>query len=170
MNNKKELIKCTNHVLKLAEEVFKELGSGFKEDTLQQALAISFRKSKVDYLRETHIEIFFKKESLGLLRLDFLLPAQRHKKWELLSPVIIETKSANKLNNDAYLQLKNYLLSLPRNESKELRNIKDGILLNWKSNLDPNDKGLSGTEIALLSYRNKKLDFVYSSSETIINE
>ena len=130
MNNTKELIKCTNHILALAEEVYQELGSGFKEDTLQQGLAIAFRGAKVNYLRETHIEVFFKKESLGLLRLDFLLPAQKHKKWELKSPVVIETKSISKINNDAHLQLKNYLLSLPKNDSKELKNIKDGMLLN----------------------------------------
>ena len=75
MNNEKELIKCTSQILTLAEEVYKELGSGFKEDTLQQALAISFRKAGIKYLRETHLEIFYKKESLGLFRLDFLIPA-----------------------------------------------------------------------------------------------
>ena len=61
MNKIEELIKCTNHIYTLAQNVYEELGSGFKEDTLQQALAIAFRKSKVNYLRETHIEIFYKK-------------------------------------------------------------------------------------------------------------
>ena len=103
MNNTKELIKCTNHILGLAEEVYRELGSGFKEDTLQQALAIAFREAKVNYLRETHIEIFYKKESLGLLRLDFLLPAQKHNKWELKSPIVIETKSTSKINHNRFL-------------------------------------------------------------------
>ena len=32
MNEVKNVIKCTDHVLSLAEEVYKELGSGFKED------------------------------------------------------------------------------------------------------------------------------------------
>jgi GxxExxY protein len=162
MNNTKELIKCTNHIFTLAEEVYQELGSGFKEDTLQQGLAIAFRGAKVNYLRETHIEIFFKKESLGLLRLDFLLPAQKHKKWELKSPVVIETKSISKINNDAHLQLKNYLLSLPKNDSKELKNIKDGMLLNWKNNLDPTDQGKNGTEIELFSFKNKRFKLLYS--------
>ena len=162
MNNTKELIKCTNHILALAEEVYQELGSGFKEDTLQQGLAIAFRGAKVNYLRETHIEVFFKKESLGLLRLAFLLPAQKHKKWELKSPVVIETKSISKINNDAHLQLKNYLLSLPKNDSKELKNIKDGMLLNWKNNLDPADQGKNGTEIELFSFKNKKFKLLHS--------
>ena len=163
MNNTKELIKCTNHILALAEEVYRELGSGFKEDTLQQGLAIAFRGAKVNYLRETHIEIFYKKESLGLLRLDFLLPAQKHKKWELKSPIVIETKSTSKINNDAHLQLKNYLLSLPRNDSKELKDIKEGILLNWRNNLEPTDKGEAGTEIELFSFKNKRFKLLHSN-------
>ena len=163
MNNTKELIKCTNHILTLAEEVYRELGSGFKEDTLQQGLAIAFRGAKVNYLRETHIEIFYKKESLGLLRLDFLLPAQKHKKWELKSPIVIETKSTSKINNDAHLQLKNYLLSLPRNDSKDLKDIKEGILLNWRNNLEPTDKGEAGTEIELFSFKNKRFKLLYSN-------
>ena len=163
MNNTKELIKCTNHILALAEEVYRELGSGFKEDTLQQGLAIAFRGAKVNYLRETHIEIFYKKESLGLLRLDFLLPAQKNKKWELKSPIVIETKSTSKINNDAHLQLKNYLLSLPRNDSKELKDIKEGILLNWRNNLEPTDKGEAGTEIELFSFKNKRFKLLHSN-------
>jgi len=163
MNNTKELIKCTNHILALAEEVYRELGSGFKEDTLQQGLAIAFRGAKVNYLRETHIEIFYKKESLGLLRLDFLLPAQKHKKWELKSPIVIETKSTSKINNDAHLQLKNYLLSLPRNDSKELKEIKEGILLNWRNNLEPTDKGEAGTEIELFSFKNRRFKLLHSN-------
>ena len=163
MNNTKELIKCTNHILALAEEVYRELGSGFKEDTLQQGLAIAFRGAKVNYLRETHIEIFYKKESLGLLRLDFLLPAQKHKKWELKSPIVIETKSTSKINNDAHLQLKNYLLSLPKNDSKELKDIKEGILLNWRSNLEPTDRGEAGTEIELFSFKNKRFKLLHSN-------
>jgi len=163
MNKTKELIKCTNHILALAEEVYQELGSGFKEDTLQQALAIAFRGAKVNYLRETHIEIFYKKESLGLLRLDFLLPAQKHKKWELKSPIVIETKSTSKINNDAHLQLKNYLLSLPKNDSKELSDIKEGILLNWRSNLEPTDRGEAGTEIELFSFKNRRFKLLHSN-------
>ena len=163
MNNTKELIKCTNHILTLAEEVYRELGSGFKEDTLQQGLAIAFRGAKVNYLRETHIEIFYKKESLGLLRLDFLLPAQKHKKWELKSPIVIETKSTKKIDNAAHLQLKNYLLSLPRNDSKELKDIKEGILLNWRNNLEPTDKGEAGTEIELFSFKNRRFKLLHSN-------
>ena len=98
MNSQEQLVKFTNQVSSLAIEVYEELGSGFKEDTLQQGLAIAFRQARIKYLRETHLEIFYKKESLGLFRLDFFIPAQKNKKWELKHPDIIETK-ANKTPN-----------------------------------------------------------------------
>mgnify|MGYP001357363530 FL=1 len=165
MNNKEQLIKCSKHVLSLAEEVYDELGSGFKEDTLQQALAIAFRTANIKYLRETHLEIFFRKESLGLFRLDFFLPAQKTKKWILVDPIIIETKSAANLSNDARLQLKNYLISLPRNSSEELKNVRDGILINWKSKLDVNEinKNTLGTELELWSLKAKKFSLIQSN-------
>ena len=164
MNDAKNIIKCTNHFLDLAEQVYEELGSGFKEDTLQQALAIAFRESNIKYLRETHLEIFFRKESLGLFRLDFLIPAQKHKKWQLKEAIIIETKSASKLNNDAHLQLKNYLISLPKNSSEELKNIKEGILLNWKNNQDPSEEeNLHGTQIELWSLKKNKFKLIHSN-------
>ena len=87
MNDIKELEKFQNHLYELATEVFEELGSGFKEDTLQQGLAIAFRQSSIKYLRETHLEIFYKKESLGLFRLDFLIPAQKNKKLAQFSTI-----------------------------------------------------------------------------------
>ena len=145
MNSQEQLVKFTNQVSSLAIEVYEELGSGFKEDTLQQGLAIAFRQARIKYLRETHLEIFYKKESLGLFRLDFFIPAQKNKKWELKHPVI-ETKAAAKLNVDARLQLKNYLISLPRNVSEELKHIKEGILINWNNKKDP------------LEFKNKPID------------
>lgn len=146
MNSQEQLIRFTNQVSSLAVEVYEELGSGFKEDTLQQGLAIAFRQARIKYLRETHLEIFYKKESLGLFRLDFFIPAQKNKKWELNHPVIIETKAAAKLNVDARLQLKNYLISLPRNASEELKHIKEGVLINWNNKQDP------------LEFKNKPID------------
>ena len=60
MNNPKELLKFAMILKDLSNEAFKELGSGFKEDTFQKALAICFRQRNIDYLKETNIEIFLK--------------------------------------------------------------------------------------------------------------
>ena len=102
---------------------------------------------------------------MGLFRLDFFLPAQKTKKWILEDPIIIETKSAANLSNDARLQLKNYLISLPRNYSKELKNVRDGILINWKSKLDVSEinKNTLGTELELWSLKAKKFSLIQSN-------
>ena len=167
MNSTKELVKCTNHILALAEEVYQELGSGFKEDTLQQGLAIAFRDSNIKYLRETHLEIFYKKESLGLFRLDFYIPAQRNKKWKLVNPIIIETKSVGRLNTDSRLQLKNYLKSLLRNTSEELKYIKEGILINWNNKQDPLaiQNNPQDVEIELWTLKKKKFQKIFDNYE-----
>ena len=112
MNTKKDLVGLANYVHRIAFESYRELGPGFKEDTFQKALAISFRHSQVEYLKETNIEVFFKGESLGVFRLDFVILPQKTADWRLSDPVVIETKVASSIKNDARLQLKNYLLSL----------------------------------------------------------
>ena len=45
----------------LGEEVRSHLGCGFNEVIFQNALAIEFRKNKIEYLKEVNIEIFFVK-------------------------------------------------------------------------------------------------------------
>ena len=135
MNTRKDLIKVTEVIQNLALLAFESLGSGFKEDTFQKALSISFRKEGIKYLKETNLEIFYQDESLGVFRLDFLLPKQKNKKFTLKQPIIIETKSAAKISNDARLQLQNYLMSLPLNSSEVLSSISDGIIVNWRNNL-----------------------------------
>jgi GxxExxY protein len=139
MNTKKNLIKLTEFIHELAFESYQELGPGFKEDTFQKALAISFRHTGVQYLKETNIEVFFKKESLGVFRLDFVILPQKIGNWRLSDSVIIETKVASGIKNDARLQLKNYLLSVPLNNASTLNKARDGIILNWRNNLDALD-------------------------------
>ena len=139
MNTKKNLIKLTEFIHELAFESYQELGPGFKEDTFQKALAISFRHTVVQYLKETNIEVFFKKESLGVFRLDFVILPQKIGNWRLSDSVIIETKVASGIKNDARLQLKNYLLSVPLNNASTLNKARDGIILNWRNNLDALD-------------------------------
>ena len=140
MNTKKSLVNLTNYIHELAFESYQELGPGFKEDTFQKALAISFRHAGIEYLKETNIEVFFKKESLGIFRLDFVVLAQKNNDWKLSEPVIIETKVASGIKNDARLQLKNYLLSVPLNNATAVNKAKDGIILNWRNNLDASEE------------------------------
>ncbi len=164
MSDKEDLIKCTQQILKLAENVYSELGSGYKEDTYQKALAIHFRKQKIKYYKESNIEIFFQGESLALFRLDFIIPAQKNRRWQLKNPIIIETKAVPSLNDNHRLQIKNYLLSCPKNSSESFKKVKQGFLLNWKAGLDDvlEDDDKEGVEIELYTLRAKKLYTLFS--------
>ena len=53
MNNLKSL---SFQIKTLAEEVRKHLGCGFDEVIFQNALAIEFRRHKIEYLKEVNIE------------------------------------------------------------------------------------------------------------------
>ena len=167
MNDKEHLLKCTKEILGLAENVYSELGSGYKEDIYQKALAIHFRKKKIKYYKESNIEIFFQGESLALFRLDFLIPAQKTRRWQLNNPIIIETKAIPNLNDNHRLQIKNYLLSCPKNSSESFKKVKEGFLLNWKAGLDDvsEDDDQEGVEIELYTLRAKKLSELFSNNE-----
>ena len=156
MNNTKELLKFASLLEKLANNAYKELGSGFKEDTFQKALSICFRLYGIDYLKETNIEIFFKNESLGIFRLDFLIPPQKHKSFILKKAVVIETKVSVSIKNPARLQLKNYLESLPKNKSEIFKGVSEGFILNWHDGADAEEIPQSGVDLELWRLRSKK--------------
>jgi GxxExxY protein len=144
---------------KLAKVVYKELGDGFDEDLYQRGLAFEFRQANINYLRETNIETFYKNQMLALRELDFFLPKQKHKKFNLINPIIIECKYEAKIADRHRSQLRQYLKSIPHNSSTELQSINHGILLNWqKTNVYDETRVASQTpiQIELWSYDKKK--------------
>ena len=154
---------------KLANTVYKELGDGFDEDLYQRGLAFEFRKSKIDYLRETNIETFYKNQMLALRELDFLIPKQKSKDFNLTSPLIIECKYDSKLTDRHRSQLRQYLKSIPLNSTNELKSITHGILLNWqKTNTYDETRVASKTpiQIELWSFDKKKdMQLIYRNYE-----
>ena len=80
------------------------------------ALAVEFRENKIDFLRETSIELY-KNHALGLGELDFLI----YPCMDLKETIMIETKVASKLSDSHRQQLKNYLVSAPSNINKKSR-------------------------------------------------
>ena len=124
-------------------------------------------KKKIRYYIESNIEVFYEGESLALFRLDFLIPAQENRRWQLNNPIIIETKAIPNLKDSHRLQEKNYLLSCPKNSSESFKEVKQGFLLNWKAGLDDNsgDDDKEGVEIELYVLRAKKLSKLFSNTE-----
>ena len=118
-----------NELLKLLEkislDVYKELGGlNFDEKDFQVALGYELTKKKIPYLRETHIELYYKDVPIKLGAPDFYLSDQK-------PPTIIEIKLGASLVNANRQQLKMYLLSIKRNPKSVLKNVKNGILINY---------------------------------------
>ena len=117
-------------LFEMAERIYAELGGGFNETVNQNALAIELREAGIPYLKEVNIEIFYKGHSIGTDRPDFiLLPVK--KRWDLKTPIVLETKVSANLSNDNHQQLKSYLKSFPHNRNTNLKGITKGILLRF---------------------------------------
>ena len=106
-------------------DIFSELGGlNFDEKDFQIALGHELGLKKIDYLRETHIELYYKDIPIKLGAPDFFISSSK-------PPTIIEIKLGSSLSNANRQQLKLYLLSIKRNPKSVLKNVKNGILINF---------------------------------------
>lgn len=109
----------------LSMDVFSELGGlNFDEKDFQVALGYELSKKGIDYLRETHIELYYKDVPLKLGAPDFFLNAEK-------PPTIIEVKLGAGIANANRQQLKMYLISIKRNPKSVLKKVSHGILVNF---------------------------------------
>ena len=105
--------------------VYDELGAlNFDEKDFQIALGHELNLKGVEYLRETHIELFYKDIPIKLGAPDFFLNKEK-------PPSIIELKLGSSIANSNRQQLKMYLLSIKKNPRSVLKNVKNGILINF---------------------------------------
>tara|TARA_Y100000022_G_scaffold143692_1_gene125464 strand:+ start:418 stop:921 length:504 start_codon:yes stop_codon:yes gene_type:complete len=109
----------------LSMNIYDELGGlNFDERDFQTALGYELSLKGVEYLRETHIELFYKDIPIKLGAPDFFLNKEK-------PPSIIELKHGASIANSNRQQLKMYLLSIKRNPRSVLKNVKNGILINF---------------------------------------
>ena len=64
--------KFIKQIRKISEKIYDEIG-GIDEDSIQVALSVEFDKCKINYLRETNIQLFYESHPLRLFELDFLI-------------------------------------------------------------------------------------------------
>lgn len=109
----------------LCLEVYSHLGGlNFDEKDFQIALGYELSKKGIEYLRETHIELFYKTVPIKLGAPDFYLSKE-------IPPAIIEIKLGSSISNSNRQQLKMYLLSIKKNPKGVIKNVKNGILINF---------------------------------------
>ena len=109
----------------LCLEVYSHLGGlNFDEKDFQIALGHELTNKGIEYLRETHIELYYKDIPIKLGAPDFYLNRE-------VPPTIIEIKLGASISNTNRQQLKMYLVSIKRNPKSILKNVKNGILINF---------------------------------------
>jgi len=103
----------TYNIIGAAQEVHKELGSGFLEVVYQDALEIELNKNNVPYKREYALPIYYKNIKMNrVYHCDFLC----------YDKIIVETKSVNTLAKEFYAQVMHYL---------KATNLKLGLIINF---------------------------------------
>ncbi len=120
-----QLKDIASKIRQLGDEVMKHLGSGFEEETYQAALAVEFRRNKIEYLKEVNIEIFYKDESVGVDRPDFIIT----KIGDYQKSIVLELKTVDKIQISHRIQLKSYCTSMPKNNNPALKDFAGGILM-----------------------------------------
>ena len=128
--DRQALISVASELRKIGNEVQKVLGCGFNEVIFQNAMAIEFRKRKIEYLKEVNIEIFYKGESVGVDRPDFIVT----KICSRGAPILLELKISDKISDSHRTQLKSYCTSLPKNSNPALKGFAGGILMAYPQN------------------------------------
>lgn len=105
----------TGAVIGSAMEVHSELGNGFPEVIYQRSLAVEFRNKNIDYNREISMPLYFKGESVGKRRVDFLVEKK----------VLVELKAVSEINDTHFNQILNYLTAFE---------LEIGLLINFGEN------------------------------------
>ncbi len=109
----------------LCLEVYEHLGGlNFDEKDFQIALGHELTAKGIEYLREIHIELYYKDIPIKLGAPDFFLNKSK-------PPSIIELKLGSSLQNTNRQQLKMYLVSIQRDPKSVLSRVKNGILINF---------------------------------------
>ena len=109
----------------LSLDVYDQMGGlNFDEKDFQIAIGYELTSKGIEYLRETHMELYYKDIPIKLGAPDFYLNNEK-------PPTIIEIKLGSSLVNANRQQLKMYLLSIKRNPKSVLKKVKNGILINF---------------------------------------
>ena len=86
------------NIVFIAHDVYSTLGAGYNEVVYHRAFEVGLRLNNIKYESEVITPVFYKGFSVGHGRVDIKL-----------DNIIIEFKAISSLNNDAVIQIKNYM-------------------------------------------------------------
>jgi GxxExxY protein len=102
----------TERIIGAAIRVHRALGPGFLEAAYEEALAVEFALSGIQYVRQKTVPLYYKDHQIGEHRLDFLVE-------EL---IVVELKAIASLEDIHFAIARSYL---------KAANLQDGLILNF---------------------------------------
>src|SRR6267378_5539553 len=102
----------TDRIISAAMRVHRDLGPAFLENIYEEALAVEFALSGIQFIRQKAIPLFYKDHQIGEHRLDFLVEGK----------IIVELKAISALEDIHFAVGRSYL---------KATNLQDGLLLNF---------------------------------------
>jgi GxxExxY protein len=102
----------TQRIIAAAIRVHRALGPGFLESVYEEALAVEFALSGIQFVRQKPIALFYKDHQIGEHRLDFLVEEK----------IVIELKAISALDDIHFAIGRSYL---------KATNLENGLLLNF---------------------------------------
>jgi GxxExxY protein len=102
----------TQQIIAAAIRVHRQLGPGFLESVYEEALAVEFALSGIQFLRQYPVPIFYRDHQIGEHRLDFLVEEK----------IVVELKAVSELEDIHFAIGRSYL---------KATNLEDGLLLNF---------------------------------------
>jgi GxxExxY protein len=102
----------TDRIISAAIRVHRGLGPGFLENIYEEALAVEFALSGIQFIRQKPIPLFYKDHQVGEHRLDFLVEEK----------IVVELKAISALEDIHFAIGRSYL---------KATNLEDGLILNF---------------------------------------
>ena len=102
----------TQKIIGAAIEVHKSLGCGLLESIYEEALAVEFALSGIQFIRQHPIPLFYRDHQVGEHRLDFLVEEK----------IVVELKAVSELEDIHFAIGRSYL---------KAASLEDGLLFNF---------------------------------------
>ena len=104
--------KLTAEIIACAIRVHRALGPGFLESVYEEALAVEFALSGIQFIRQHPLPLFYRDHQVGEHRLDFLVECK----------IVVELKAISRLEDVHFAIGRSYL---------KAANLNDGLLFNF---------------------------------------
>src|SRR5436305_6676564 len=107
-------VQIIEQIIAAAIRVHRSLGPGFLESIYEEALAVEFALSGIQFIRQYTVPPFYRDHQIGEHRLDFLVEGK----------IIVELKAVSELEDIHFAIGRSYL---------KATNLEDGLLFNFAS-------------------------------------